>query len=235
MLGLDSNTEGMNFALNEYKNAIEFCSKDERTTSYFRLKGEFCQKAHGVDWATYQPSIKMRARNAKVLAQDVGLFFDKHYDGKFNYLYLPPKEETEYACVAKTDRFAHIAFDVFDAYSTNYSGVHREMIKAILEGFIKMPYLKAGNLPLTSRITLAKTEKHSNLNIKVTYSESKCRTGRIDEHNVLPSGRKIYVLGNYQKAVCGRTNKVLDIKNIGVYTEITLPEIVGFLMVVLYE
>jgi hypothetical protein len=229
------NCEKMDFALNDYKSAIEFCSQDERTTSYFRLKEDFCQKYQDIDWATYQPSIKMRVQNAKTLARDVGLFFDKHYDGKFNYLYLPPKEETEYTCVAKTNNFVHFAFDIFKAYGTNYSGVHREMFKEVLNDFLPNPYIKAEELPLSTRVTLTKAEKYSNLNIKVTYPEAKCGTGRIDEHNTLPRGRKICVLGKYEKAVCAHTNEALQIKNVGDYTEITLPEIVGFLMVLLYE
>jgi hypothetical protein len=229
------NCEKMDFALNDYKSAIEFCSQDERTTSYFRLKEDFCQKYQDIDWATYQPSIKMRVQNAKTLARDVGLFFDKHYDGKFNYLYLPPKEETEYTCVAKTNNFAHFAFDIFESYGTNYSGVHREMFKEVLNDFLPNPYIKAEELPLSARVTLTKAEKYSNLNIKVTYPEAKCGTGRIDEHNTLPRGRKICVLGKYEKAVCAHTNEALQIKNVGDYTEITLPEIVGFLMVLLYE
>jgi hypothetical protein len=55
----------------------------------------------------------------------------------------------------------------------------------------------------------------------------------VDEHNSLPAGKKILVKGHYTSAKEPLTGKIIAIQPCGQYSEIILPEIVGFIMIVL--
>ncbi|MCL2518075.1 MAG: hypothetical protein FWF15_05875, partial [Oscillospiraceae bacterium] len=72
------------------------------------------------------------------------------------------------------------------------------------------------------------TDKHKLVHVKVTYPEHRGKLDIIEEHNVLPAGAKITIDGGYKSAKiipCG--TDVLTCCKDG-KTEITLPQIVGY-------
>jgi len=55
-------------------------------------------------------------------------------------------------------------------------------------------------------------------------------TDIIEEHNVLPAGRKVKVLGEFNNVVTLPDEKTVSSSFDGRYTEIVLPEITGYQM-----
>ena len=90
-------------------------------------------------------------------------------------------------------------------------------------------------MPVSSRITVTKTATHTNLNVKVTYPESKGQIGVVNEHTYLPKGHEIFIKGNYVRAIEALSGKAIPIQLCEDYTKIVLPEIKGFMMIVLSE
>jgi len=69
--------------------------------------------------------------------------------------------------------------------------------------------------------------------VKTTHPELRGSRGIIEEHTVLPAGKKVKVLGTYKKAVTLPDKNPVEISVSDGYTEITLPEISGFEMILL--
>ena len=132
----------------------------------------------------------MKSKTATVIAKDVGLYFDKHCEeGKRNFFYVPPKAPTGNHAVAMTENFAHVAFDVFEGYGKCYMETHREVVRILLDALLPAPFVCAKNMPVSSRVTLTKNKTYTNLNVKVTYPESKGKIGVVNEHTYLPKGK----------------------------------------------
>ena len=71
------------------------------------------------------------------------------------------------------------------------------------------------------------------LHVKVDYPEKSGDTEVIQDHNSLPAGRKISVKGEYKSVALCPTEAPVQFKCENGYTEITLPEILGYAMLVL--
>ena len=89
------------------------------------------------------------------------------------------------------------------------------------------------DLPSNSRVTLMSGENEDLLHIKVTYPEHKWMRGIIEEHTVVPSGRTITVNGEYKAAYVLPEKKKLENVVTGGKTRISLPEITGYIPVIL--
>jgi len=203
---------------------IQLCGVDSSKTAYYKLPDD------ERTFAMYQTGTFMKAAPEYTLATYVEPYFDRHWDGLHGYYYTPPKGETEYAAVAEKDRFRHISFQIFNSYYETGYKYHRDLIQDFLEAHIKKPLIDASQLPSTSRVTLTGTEEYKLLHVKVTYPECRGLTDIVEEHSVLPAGRKVRVHGHYERVQLlpqeSPVSSVID----GEYTEITLPEITGYAM-----
>ena len=230
--------DGSAFALKEMAAAIEYKGEDKRTHTYFEFANGVETELSDVTWATYAPSILMKAKNGTVVADDVKSYFDKHFDGEFNFLYIPPEKKTEYASAVLTDNVAHVSFNIFESYRKYFSQAHRELVKLLIEKLMPNQLIKASDLPVSARATVLDSENKAVLCVKTTFAEIKAEfvdraKGVISDHITVSAGKKVSVKGEYNSAKDVYTDKAVDIKVANGYTEITLPEINGFIMVVL--
>ena len=216
--------ENNNFVKGKYWDFIEFISVDETKTSYYKLNNsDRCI-------STYNDGILMKTAPENTIAKYIKPYFDYHWDGTYKYSYTPPDKETEYASVAEKGRWRHISFRLFNSYYNFCYKEHRELVADFLSKFINTPLIDASNLPHTSRASLTGTEDYKLLHIKVTYPEITGKTTSIEEHNVLPAGKKIKIYGVYTNVCILPDERKIDCANDGKYTEITLPEIIGYEM-----
>ena len=88
-------------------------------------------------------------------------------------------------------------------------------------------------LPTSSRVTLRKGTKGELLQIKVSVPEHWANRGVINEHTVLPAGRKISVMGEYSAVCCLPDEAPVKSWIENGRTIIELPEITGFLPLLL--
>jgi hypothetical protein len=181
----------------------------------------------------YKPGICMKAKKGRILANYIKPYFDRHFDGLYNYAYIPPEKPTEYTGAALCGGVAHICFDIFGAYGESFPAAHRILIKQLLEKLLPDPLVRADSLPESARVTLTGNAGCRIAHIKVTFPECKGKTGVIDRHVIQPAGSIIRVKGIYGSALTGSDGKELPVRHADGYTEITLPQIEGYLMVVL--
>lgn len=228
--------DGSDFALAEMRNAVAYCGEDKRTHTYFEFTDAVQTELSDITWATYAPSINMKAKDCVVIADDVKSYFDKHFDGEFYFLYIPPEKKTEYASVIATDSVAHVSFNIFDAYRKYFSQSHREMVRLLIEKLMPNQLIKASDLPVSARATVLDNENKAVLCVKTTFAEIKAEyvdraKGIINDHITVSAGKKVSVKGEYKTAKDAYTGKAVDMKVENGYTQLILPEINGFIMV----
>ena len=86
-------------------------------------------------------------------------------------------------------------------------------------------------MPKTSRLSITGTDDYKLLHVKVTYPEVRGWTNIVEEHNVLDSGRKVLIKGEFKNVVMLPCETELESEIKDGYTEITLPKIVGYEMI----
>ena len=205
-------------------NFIDFCGVDSTKTAYYSSISD------DRTISMYDSGILMKCDDKYSLSKYIKPYFDKHWDGLHGYFYTPPKGETEYVAVAEKGNWRHISFRVFNAYYNHAYKYHRDLIEDFMTKFVKEPLIDECDMPSSSRITLTGTDAYKLLHVKVTYPEVRGMTDIIEEHNVLPAGRKVKVLGEYNNVVSLPDEKEVKSSFDGKYTEITLPEITGYEM-----
>lgn len=203
---------------------VTLCGKDTHDDAFYKTKS-------GAVRACYAPSVLIKSENG--ISPYIEPYFNRVYDGRHGYFYIPPKRETEYCAVAVSGRRAHICFDIFRAYYEQSADFHRETVAELLGELPERLSLEAEELPKTARAALHKRDEKTLLMIKTTYPEHKGTKGIIDEHNVMSGGRHVRVLGSFSKASAVRAGRELSISAAGEYSEIELPEICGFEMIIL--
>lgn len=226
------NKEKTDFALKECRESFEYCGKDGHSHGFFR----FDMPENGdenVEWAMYEPDILMKKKKGERFASHIRAYFDKHFDGLYNYLYIPPEKETEYAAAVASGNVAHIAFNVFDAFGKNYLYEHKVLVRQIIDKLLPDRSLLVSGIPDYARVTLTGNSSHTILHVKATFPESRGTKGVIDNHVTLPAGGIVKVKGKFSRAFFAPGEEEIGIKQDGEYTEIVLPQITGYKMIVL--
>ena len=221
------NEEKTGFALRELEFA-QFCGVDSTKTAYY-------QPADGSDGLTvrsmYEPGILLRAKEGAVVeAKYVTPYFDRHWDGQHGYYYTPPTTNAPYDAVVRCGAVELISFNVFAAYNHYASAFHKRLVADALARLLPEKLTDASSLPSTARVSLTGTDGYNLLHVKVTYAESRGDFCAIEEHNVLPAGRKMRVKGDYQKVMLLPERRELPFTSEDGYAVFDLPEITGYQM-----
>lgn len=191
--------------------------EDHNTDGFYELGGE--------TYAMYSCGIKMKSQYS--IADYIEPYFNQAFDGLHGYFYIPPKKCEGYSAVALKEKRAHICFNIFEAYQKTGAAFHKALIQSLLDRFLPDRFILSDELPSTSRATLMRGENDL-LHVKVTYPELRGSRGIIEEHNVMPGGKKVSIKGEYQKVFLLPDKKEIESKIVAGRTEITLPEICGY-------
>ena len=226
------NTEKTAFALSEW--GVTYDGPDPSNQSYFKMTDTTDEVLGDMRWAMYDQSIIMTANEGtKVLADYVKPYFNRHKDAERGYFYTPPAETDGHAAVTKCGKVYQISFEIFKTYYTGAMLGHKVVVANMLSELVGDKLVLAEQLPKTSRVTVTEKDDMKVLHVKVTYPEKSGDTEVIQDHNYLPRGKKVSVRGAYSSVTLAPTEEPLSFEVKGEYTEITLPEIRGYAMIIL--
>lgn len=227
--GLDIGKNG--FALEQWR--FRYKGPDTSNSSYFHIKEGMDSGMENMKWAMYCHGILMEAEEGtEVIAGYIKPYFNRHWDGFHGYYYTPPEKETEYAAAAMADHVFHICFKIFKAYYTSAMHPHKGLVRYCLEKLLTEPLVKCKGMPSTSRVTLTGKDHTVLLHVKTTYPEVRGRMNIIEEHSILPAGVVVGVRGQFSRVYTAPDRKPLQFEEAGRYTNVTLPQVKGYLMVV---
>lgn len=92
--------------------------------------------------------------DTEVLADVIGPYFNRHWDGFHGHFYTPPKKPTGGAAVTRCGQVIHIAFSLFRDYARAANPAHRGLLAAAMERLLPDPLVIATGLPSFARVTL---------------------------------------------------------------------------------
>ncbi len=226
------NAEKTDFAMPEW--GVRYAGADTNNQSYYRLLDTSNDIIGDMRYSMYDQGIFMYANEGtEVLAEYIPAYFNRHRTAERGFFYTPAGAADGHHAITKCGNVYHICFKLFETYYTGGMLAHKEIVKCMLESLVSDKLVLADELPRTSRVTLTEKGDMKLLHVKVDYPEIHGEAQVIESHNCLPAGKKVSVKGSYKKVYTAPDKKAVDFKAVGDYTEITLPEITGYVMLAL--
>ena len=223
--------DGAGFALPSWD--FTYAGEDPTEVSYYKMRYAPRSLADMRYEAYERSALITPAETNSVIAEHITTYFNREYDGSHWYFYTPPKNETGYAAALLNTKgnVGHIAFPIFRAFRKTLSRGHRALVGQLISLLYPAKLIRAEGLPITSRATVLAGDGYKLLCLKVTYPENRGEGGSVEEHTVLPAGRKVAVKGEYESAVCISCGTHLPLTVENGYTTVTLPEITGYAVI----
>lgn len=224
--GLKDGLDG--FAFDEKEHTL--VGKDCYDSSYFRMQDEKAGIC-GFTWSMYKTGILFKSKERK-RATYVKSYFNRHWDGEHCYIYTPPEKDTDYAVVSRSGNIMRICFDLFEAYREYGMKAHKQLLDYCVKELMPKPTVVAERLPSTARIGVTESDATLQLHVKTTFPEKRGESEIVEEHVTLPAGKKVKVSGKYKRVFEALTGKEFVNNFADGYTEVILPEIYGYVMIV---
>jgi len=196
---------------------------DNNTDAFYKIDGEI--------FGQYSLGIKMKSNYS--IAEYINPYFKLKFNGFHAYRYNPPKDAEGCSAVAVKGNRAHICFNIFEAYLNCSAKFHKDLLNRVIDMIMDERLIEDCELPSNSRVTVMTGEHEDLLNIKVTYPEHKWQRGIIEEHVVVPAGRMITVSGEYKAVYALPEKQKLESEALNGKTRICLPQITGYIPVLL--
>ncbi len=226
------NPDRTDFALKQWN--LEYDGLDESNSSYFRMLDKSGHDMGDMRWAMYCHGILIKGTaESEVIAEYIKPYSNRLWDGFHGYFYTPPEKATGHAAMARSGNIYHICFKVFKAYYKSALLAHKGLVKYCLERLLPEPLLRCEGIPSTARVTLTDKEDTTQLHVKTTFPEVRGEMDIVEEHQVLPAGAIVRVKGDYLRAFIAPAKKPVRISPCGNYTEVVLPQVKGYEMIVL--
>lgn len=227
--GLDA--ERTKFALDEWN--MEYAGTDTRNASYFKMLESSARFDPDFTYAVYKQGILLRQKPGTVaVAADYDAYSNKHWDGFHGYFYTPPARASGAPAALRSGRIVQIGFRLFLGYGENAFPEYKYLLQHFLEQLLPTPLIRCEGIPSTARVTVTRKDQMDIVHVKTTYPELRGKYNVIEEHNVVYGG-VVSVRGGQVRSVYAAPGRIpVQYDVVDGYTRIRLPEIPGYLMVV---
>jgi hypothetical protein len=228
------NPEKNAFAIDAWN--LTYDGPDPWNRSYFRMLKDTGGEVPDRPCDIYNQGIQMQLKDgAQMIADYIEPYFNRHWDGFHGYFYAPPKGSNGRPALARSGNIFQFSFNVFTAYNEYAFVTHKKMVKYCLEQLLVEPLLKCENLPSTSRVTVTKKDQMRMVHVKTTHPEKRGNYTIIEDSPLLTKA-VVYLKGKNVRSVYAAPNgETLAYETTGEYIRIPLPDVDGYLMVVVEE
>lgn len=219
------------FALDEWN--MEFAGVDTRNATYFQMLESSPRFDPEFTYAVYKQGIRLREKAGSVaIAADCDAYSDKHWDGFHGFFYTPPARVSGLPAALRSGRIFQIGFRLFLGYGEKAFPAYKHLLQHCLSQLLPEPLVRCEGIPSTARVTVTRKERMDILHVKTTYPELRGKYNVIEEHNVLHGG-VVSIRGEGVESVyTAPERKPVPYDIAEGYTRIRLPEVPGYLMVV---
>lgn len=225
------NPEKTAFAIDSWR--MSYDGPDPWNASYFKMLGPIDQLTPDRLCAIYNQGIQMSGlAGSEVVADYYQPYFNREWDGFHGTFYTPPDRYAGWPAVLRSGDLFQICFKLFTGYSEYAMPEHKSILKYCLGQLLPNPAIKCENIPSTSRVTVTCKEQMELIHIKVTYPELRGKYNVIEEHSTLTGGLISIRGGDVRKVYSAPDRKSLEYTVSNGYIHIKLPEVHGYLMVV---
>lgn len=225
------NPEKSAFAMDSWNMTYE--GPDPWNASYFKMVKENDKLAAGRMCAIYNQGIRMSGLpGTEVVAEYYQPYFNREWNGFHGTFYTPPDRNAGWPAVLRCGSMFQICFRLFAGYGDYAMPEHKYLLKYCLEQLLPDPVVKCEHIPSTARVAITGKDRMEMIHIKTTYPELRGKYNVIEEHSTLTGG-EIRLKGGTAKSVYrapDRTPLAFTVSD--GYIHIGLPEVEGYVMVV---
>lgn len=230
--GLDAARTG--FVFDDW--GLDYAGDDPYDPAYFRVGARIDRDMPDMPITFYARGAAIEARpGTEVLAEIIAPYYNRHWDGKHGFVYLPPDRPTGRPAVTLNGQVAHISHPVLYSYNQDAQVPIKQLVANLLELLLPEPLVRAPGLPSFGRATVTAQPGRRILHLLAYVPERRGeRVDMIEEPIELRDvkvalrvdGRKpgaVYLAPDREELAC----EVHD-----GYAWVTLPEMSGHAMVV---
>lgn len=232
------NAEKKNFALEKewgvkYENGCEF------DPAYFIAEPEFRHNLPAMPLSLYSSGTEIKTLpGTRVYAYLVAPYYSRRWDGEHAFYYTPPDRVTDKPCLTICGRTAYFSHRIFTGYNLQAAVELRQFFANVLEKFLPNPLLKTGNLPSFARAFVTGQPGRKMVHILTYVPELRGETTQIIEEPVAVLDVRVSLRldGNpWQQVYLAPARQPLTFAVKDGYTEVSIPVIKGYAMIVFEE
>jgi hypothetical protein len=212
---------------------MEYKGADTRNVSYFKMLERSERLDPDFTYAVYKQGIRLSGKpGADTVADDYDAYSNKHWDGFHGYYYTPPAQASGLPAVLRSGRVYQIGFQLFLGYGENAYPEYKYLLQQCIAQLMPDPLVRCEGIPSTARVSVTHKDGMDIVHVKTTYPELRGKYNVIEEHNVVHGG-VVSLRGEEVKRVYSAPDrKPIPYDIVDGYVRIRLPEIPGYLMVV---
>ena len=223
--------DGAGFALDAW--AMDVVGPERHNVSFFRPVPAVARDIPDLPLATYKPGIEVRPRaGAEVLAWLWKPYFDRHWDGRHGYVYVPPDRATEYPALVHCGPVLHFSFPVFTAYHEHALQAHRCLLGNALQHMGCEPLLTVLGLPSFGRATVTSRPGADMVHLYCYCPEKRGPLQIVEEALTVRTVEIRLRRPGVDAVMLAPGREPLDFSADGSYTRVIVPEFSGYQMVV---
>jgi len=230
------NPEKTAFALKEYRLACE--GPEPWNHSFFKANGALAREVSDRITTIYGPGIAMRALKGTTVMAGIYKPYFNHgmWDGRHEYLYIPPDKDTGRPALVRCGNLFHFSFPVFGGYFNDAVVEFKSMVRHCLEQILPQPLVKAPNLPSFGQVTVTAQAGRCMVHLLTYLPELRGSKMQVIEepvtvHNVDLALRR-NALARVRRVYLAPSQVELAFQETDGYVHVTVPEVQGYQMVV---
>jgi hypothetical protein len=233
------NPEKTAFALPEYRLAV--AGPEPWNPSFLKATGALAREISDRVITIYRPGAALRARKgAQVLARLHQPYFNNgEWDGRHEYVYIPPDKDTGRPALARCGNLFHFSFPVFAGYYHDAVLEFKHLVRHCLDQLLPRPMVQAPALPSFGQVTVTTQPGRCLVHLLTYLPEKRGPAIEIIEEpivvrdialalrrDLLPRVKRVYLAPARQE---------LALQEEAGYLRVTVPEVAGYQMVVFEE
>ncbi|NLF94338.1 MAG: hypothetical protein GX564_10675 [Oligosphaeraceae bacterium] len=188
----------------------------------------------------YDAGVRVEAApGTAVLGSIIAPYYNRGWDGRHGYVYLPPDRDSGEPAVTATDQVAYIANPVFTTYNNCAPVPLRQLVANLLQRLLPRPLLRLPGAPSYSRVTVTSQPGRRMVHFLAYLPERRLEQCEMIEEPLLVL-EQVIQLREDERAVkdvyLAPGGEKLPFRHTGDgYASVTVPQIKGYALLVFAE
>jgi hypothetical protein len=233
--GLDPLRRG--FALDAW--GLRYDGDSPHDPAYLRAGKDLAEDMPDMPLDLYARGVSLTPRKgARVLAEIVAPYFNRHWDGEHGHVYAPPDRPTGRAAVTLHRGVAHVTHAVFTAYFRSAYVPMRQLVANLLGMLLPKPLVKAPGLPSFARVTVTAQAKRRMVHVLSYVPERRGSNADVIEEPIELRNVRVSLRTDVRRpgrVYLAPSEEPLPHEMREEYIETTIPVVRGYAMVVFEE
>jgi hypothetical protein len=234
--GLNLNQDGFEFS----QWGVDYLGESPYDPAYLGNGTELSAGQPEMPITLYERGLRVQARpESKVLAEIIAPYYNRVWDGRQGFVYLPPDKGTGDPAVTLTEQVAYIANPVFTTYYQCAPVPMRQLVANLLEKFLPRPLLRTPGAPSFTRATVTSQPGRRMVHFLAYLPEHRLKSCEMIEEPLTVLDQQIQLREDERKVknvyLAPTGEKLSFERDADGYVRVEIPRIVGYALIVFDE